>query len=120
MLTFVVTDFGAYCYHRFLHTFETNLHTVHHENPHNNITIFKASIVSGTIATFASLKFGYIPVIYWFSVSCIHPLLHNYNINVPGMNYFKIRHEKHHENPSNNFGPYFPVFDLIFNTEYVK
>lgn len=118
ILTFIATDFGAYCYHRFLHTFEQNVHNTHHENPYDHITMFKASTVSGSIAILGSyiFKLGYVPVAYWVSVTCIHPFLHS-QIDVPVLDYVKKRHEKHHENPSKNFGPYFPFFDIAFGTE---
>ena len=121
----MLTDFGAYCYHRSLHLFDTNSHMSHHKNPRDGNIILNASLVSGAAATMASLRLGYIPMIYWMSVSCIHPLLHKYEnataiTKIPGMNYLKTRHEKHHINPSKNFGPYLPIFDLIFGTEDIK
>lgn len=115
---FMLTDFGAYSYHRLLHTFEKNLHAIHHQNPSDNATVCKASIVSGTAAVLASRFMGRIPVIYWVVVTVMHPLMHTDVVTrVPGLNYLKARHEKHHEDPSKNFGPFFPIFDLIFNTE---
>ena len=118
IMTFVVTDFGAYWYHRFVHAFERNMHTSHHEDPQNNYIMLHASTVSGSIALIGSYvcKLGYIPMTYWLSVTCIHPLLHS-DIHFPMLDYVRKRHEKHHRNPSKNFGPYLPCFDLAFGTE---
>lgn len=119
ILAFVATDFGAYCYHRLLHTFAWNMHAAHHEDQHDYVAMLAASTVSGGIAVLGSYacKLGYIPMVYWFSVTCMHPLLHSEFEHMPILNYVKKRHEKHHKNPSKNFGPYFPFFDLAFGTE---
>ena len=54
VFTFIATDFGAYWYHRCLHSFESTSHIEHHRHPHNSTVLLRASMVSGTVAILIS------------------------------------------------------------------
>lgn len=120
-----ITDVASYAYHRFMHCCDNSLHMRHHEDSANPWLIWQASVPSGILATTSSyvLGLGHIPFAYWSIVSLVHPLLHEpkLTIKVPPLTrwiaYLHERHEIHHQNPHYNFGPLFPICDVIFATQ---
>lgn len=117
-LVFTATDFGAYAYHRCLHWIDDNgWHAEHHNDPHDNTIILKASLISGACALASSRSLGVIPIAYWASVTCIHPVLHSELLDNTIVRYIRDRHQRHHDDPRTNYGPYLPFMDWMFGTE---
>tara|TARA_Y100000741_G_C18239923_1_gene553223 strand:- start:1309 stop:1752 length:444 start_codon:yes stop_codon:yes gene_type:complete len=106
---FLICDFTAFLYHRFLHWHSANAHIEHHKHPKDVRIMMRASAFSGAFAAFGLLTpLNRAPLMYWSLLSVVHPIWHIKD----DVGWFSW-HQRHHDNPNSHFGA-FICWDVLF------
>ena len=127
MIVAFFSEFAGYAYHRAIHM--TEAHMSHHEKPNDMSRICGLSVLSALSAVGSSVlirrtacsawrAYWCMPMVYWSSITCLHPLLHVCRFEAWPMAYVQRRHDLHHAHGNVNFGPFTPIMDVLFGTEH--